>query len=78
MTAGKTIQSFTRISNAKMQEASKTPGEGAKSTVVVRKIIRNGQPDEDTKKSQEAKSETKPEVTPVSEKKVRQNSFGEE
>ncbi|XP_063972689.1 mediator of DNA damage checkpoint protein 1 [Diachasmimorpha longicaudata] len=54
VTAGKTIQNFTRISNAKMQEAPRQmqTADGIKSTVVVRKVIRNGQPeDSDAKKT---------------------------
>ncbi|XP_012251503.2 serine-rich adhesin for platelets isoform X2 [Athalia rosae] len=48
--AGKTIQTFTKISNAKMQEVSvrqqtSVNTEGMK-RMVVRKVIRNGQPDE--------------------------------
>ncbi|XP_011308951.1 uncharacterized protein Chro [Fopius arisanus] len=63
VTAGKTIQNFTRISNAKMQEAPRQGAEGVKSTVVVRKVIRNGQPeDNDAKKS--PKVESKPDAQP--------------
>ncbi|XP_015116762.1 titin homolog [Diachasma alloeum] len=57
VTAGKTIQNFTRISNAKMQEAPRQmqTTDGIKSTVVVRKVIRNGQPeDNETKKTMKA------------------------
>lgn len=48
--AGKTIQTFTKISNAKMQEVpvrqqTNVSPEGMK-RMVVRKVIRNGQPDE--------------------------------
>ncbi|XP_046744328.1 mucin-22 isoform X3 [Diprion similis] len=48
--AGKTIQTFTKISNAKMQEVSvrqqtTVNPEGVK-RMIVRKVIRNGQPDE--------------------------------
>ncbi|XP_076248534.1 chromodomain-containing protein chromator isoform X5 [Calliopsis andreniformis] len=51
--AGKTIQTFTKISNAKMQDAPRqnqtsTNAEGK--PVVVRKVIRNGQPEEADKK----------------------------
>ncbi|XP_076759921.1 chromodomain-containing protein chromator isoform X2 [Xylocopa sonorina] len=51
--AGKTIQTFTKISNAKMQDAPRqnqisTNAEGK--PVVVRKVIRNGQPEDDNKK----------------------------
>ncbi|CAL7935612.1 unnamed protein product [Xylocopa violacea] len=51
--AGKTIQTFTKISNAKMQDAPRqnqisTNAEGK--PVVVRKVIRNGQPEDDSKK----------------------------
>ncbi|EFN79319.1 Chromodomain Y-like protein [Harpegnathos saltator] len=55
ITAGKTIQTFTKISNAKMQDTPRqiqsNTTEGTK-PIVVRKVIRNGQPEEtgDTKK----------------------------
>ncbi|KAK2585222.1 hypothetical protein KPH14_009926 [Odynerus spinipes] len=63
ITAGKTIQTFTKISNAKMQEVPRQTNsnvEGAK-PVVVRKVIRNGQPEEatDTKKDVAKSSEAK-------------------
>ncbi|XP_018405210.1 PREDICTED: platelet binding protein GspB isoform X2 [Cyphomyrmex costatus] len=50
VTAGKTIQTFTKISNAKMQDTpiqiqSNTNIEGAK-PLIVRKVVRNGQPEE--------------------------------
>ncbi|XP_012523319.1 uncharacterized protein LOC105829192 isoform X2 [Monomorium pharaonis] len=50
ITAGKTIQTFTKISNAKMQNTpiqvqSSTNAEGAK-PMIVRKVVRNGQPEE--------------------------------
>ncbi|XP_031840576.1 chromodomain-containing protein chromator isoform X4 [Nomia melanderi] len=58
--AGKTIQTFTKISNAKMQDAPRqnqtTNAEGK--PVVVRKVIRNGQP-EDTDKKDVKGSEAK-------------------
>ncbi|XP_025996673.2 pneumococcal serine-rich repeat protein [Solenopsis invicta] len=65
VTAGKTIQTFTKISNAKMQDTpiqiqSSTNAEGTK-PIIVRKVIRNGQPEEtretkkDTVKSPEIK-----------------------
>ncbi|XP_032452269.1 uncharacterized protein LOC100114613 isoform X7 [Nasonia vitripennis] len=47
ITAGKTIQTFTKISNTKMQEVPRQQGG---KTVVVRKIIRNGQPESPEKK----------------------------
>lgn len=58
ITAGKTIQTFTKISNAKMQDTpiqvqTNTNVEGAK-PIIVRKIIRNGQPEE----TSEAKKDT--------------------
>lgn len=50
ITAGKTIQTFTKISNTKMQDISRQSSQnssidGSKS-VVMRKVIRNGQPEE--------------------------------
>ncbi|XP_043248089.1 proteoglycan 4 [Colletes gigas] len=60
--AGKTIQTFTKISNAKMQDAPRqnqtsTNAEGK--PVVVRKVIRNGQPEESDAKKDTKGSETK-------------------
>ncbi|XP_046837262.1 uncharacterized protein LOC124432378 isoform X1 [Vespa crabro] len=64
ITAGKTIQTFTKISNAKMQEVPRQTNSNLEGTkpIVVRKVIRNGQPEEgsDTKKdvrSSEVKSQ---------------------
>ncbi|XP_076546341.1 chromodomain-containing protein chromator isoform X2 [Osmia lignaria lignaria] len=59
--AGKTIQTFTKISNAKMQDAPRqnqisTNAEGK--SVVVRKVIRNGQPEDAERKDGKA-SETR-------------------
>ncbi|XP_017792268.1 PREDICTED: flocculation protein FLO11 isoform X2 [Habropoda laboriosa] len=59
--AGKTIQTFTKISNAKMQDVPRqnqisTNAEGK--PVVVRKVIRNGQP-EDADSKRDSKSEAK-------------------
>ncbi|KAG7189657.1 hypothetical protein KM043_017334 [Ampulex compressa] len=54
--AGKTIQTFTKISNAKMQEVPRQNQANAITEgkpVVVRKVIRNGQPEE----TNEAKKE---------------------
>ncbi|XP_051155161.1 mucin-4 isoform X2 [Leptopilina boulardi] len=50
VTAGKTIQTFTKISNTKMQDINRqatqnSSVDGSKS-VVMRKVIRNGQPEE--------------------------------
>ncbi|XP_076685073.1 chromodomain-containing protein chromator isoform X2 [Andrena cerasifolii] len=59
--AGKTIQTFTKISNAKMQDAprqNQTSANVEGKPVVVRKVIRNGQPEEADKKESKA-SETK-------------------
>ncbi|XP_015595728.1 uncharacterized protein LOC107267989 isoform X2 [Cephus cinctus] len=61
--AGKTIQTFTKISNAKMQDAPRpqlqtNAGDAAK-PVVVRKVIRNGQPEEGNEKKDVAKLEPK-------------------
>ncbi|CAK9797792.1 Chromodomain Y-like protein 2 [Anthophora quadrimaculata] len=59
--AGKTIQTFTKISNAKMQDVPRqnqisTNAEGK--PIVVRKVIRNGQP-EDVDSKRDSKSEAK-------------------
>ncbi|XP_072751402.1 uncharacterized protein Chro [Anoplolepis gracilipes] len=58
ITAGKTIQTFTKISNAKMQDTpiqvqTNTNIEGAK-PIIVRKIIRNGQPEETSEAKKDA------------------------
>ncbi|XP_011065669.1 PREDICTED: flocculation protein FLO11 isoform X1 [Acromyrmex echinatior] len=63
VTAGKTIQTFTKISNAKMQDTlmqSNTNVEGAK-PIIVRKVVRNGQPEEtgEAKKDSAKSLETK-------------------
>ncbi|XP_014475320.1 PREDICTED: serine-rich adhesin for platelets isoform X1 [Dinoponera quadriceps] len=65
ITAGKTIQTFTKISNAKMQDTPRqiqsNTTEGTK-PIVVRKVIRNGQPEDttiDTKKDITKTVETK-------------------
>ncbi|XP_012275057.1 uncharacterized protein LOC105696852 [Orussus abietinus] len=58
--AGKTIQTFTKISNAKMQDMPRLPHQasanidGSKS-IVVRKVIRNGQPEEASEQNKESK-----------------------
>ncbi|XP_018354549.1 PREDICTED: mucin-5AC isoform X3 [Trachymyrmex septentrionalis] len=62
--AGKTIQTFTKISNAKMQDtlmqSNITNVEGAK-PIIVRKVVRNGQPEEtgEAKKDSAKSLETK-------------------
>ncbi|EZA62581.1 uncharacterized protein LOC105276812 [Ooceraea biroi] len=56
--AGKTIQTFTKISNAKMQDTPiqiQSNSEGAK-PIIVRKIIRNGQPEESGEAKKDAKT----------------------
>ncbi|KAI4502946.1 hypothetical protein M0802_001990 [Mischocyttarus mexicanus] len=57
--AGKTIQTFTKISNAKMQEVPRQTNssnvEGTKQ-IVVRKVIRNGQPEEASDSKKDVKS----------------------
>ncbi|XP_032687196.1 mucin-5AC isoform X2 [Odontomachus brunneus] len=64
ITAGKTIQTFTKISNAKMQETPRhiqsNTTDGTK-PIVVRKVIRNGQPEEtsDVKKDTTKTVDTK-------------------
>lgn len=65
VTAGKTIQTFTKISNTKMQDISRQPSQnssvdGSKS-VMMRKVIRNGQPEE---------TEMKKEMIKVVESKI--------
>ncbi|XP_034937952.1 endochitinase A isoform X2 [Chelonus insularis] len=80
VTAGKTIQTFTKINNAKMTDFRPTgqtniTSDGVKQPIVVRKVIRNGQPEESTevKKEvvikQEIKSQPGESTTPQ-EKKV--------
>ncbi|XP_029168681.1 flocculation protein FLO11 [Nylanderia fulva] len=68
ITAGKTIQTFTKISNAKMQDTpiqvQTNTNEGAK-PIIVRKIIRNGQPEET--------NETKKDTTKLLETKTQKN-----
>ncbi|XP_011692344.1 PREDICTED: mucin-5AC isoform X2 [Wasmannia auropunctata] len=64
ITAGKSIQTFTKISNAKMQDTpiqiQSNTNEGAK-PIIVRKVVRNGQPDEtgEAKKDSVKSLETK-------------------
>ncbi|XP_011503443.1 PREDICTED: uncharacterized protein LOC105366638 [Ceratosolen solmsi marchali] len=62
--AGKTIQTFTKISNTKMQDIPRQQGnittEGNK-TIVVRKVIRNGQPESSDKKEFKAEARLKSE-----------------
>ncbi|XP_014605441.1 PREDICTED: uncharacterized protein LOC106787531 [Polistes canadensis] len=56
--AGKTIQTFTKISNAKMQEVPRQTNSNAEGTkqIVVRKVIRNGQPEEASDSKKDVKS----------------------
>nr|XP_050868631.1 uncharacterized protein LOC127072331 isoform X2 [Vespula vulgaris] len=58
ITAGKTIQTFTKISNAKMQEVPRQTNSNVEGTkpLVVRKVIRNGQPEEASDTKKDAKS----------------------
>ncbi|XP_015438268.1 PREDICTED: flocculation protein FLO11 isoform X2 [Dufourea novaeangliae] len=72
--AGKTIQTFTKISNAKMQDVPRqnqiTNAEGK--PVLVRKVIRNGQPEEGDKKDakgSEAKNQKSESFNAEGEKK---------
>ncbi|KAL0128185.1 hypothetical protein PUN28_003442 [Cardiocondyla obscurior] len=65
ITAGKTIQTFTKISSAKMQDTpiqiqSNVNVEGGK-PIIVRKVVRNGQPEEmgEAKKDAIKSAETK-------------------
>ncbi|KAK9306855.1 hypothetical protein QLX08_002726 [Tetragonisca angustula] len=94
--AGKTIQTFTKISNAKMQDVPRqnqitTNAEGK--PVVVRKVIRNGQPEDDSKKDNktiEAKNQKsnesfdevekreKPKLRPTIKLKVKSNKAGDD
>ncbi|XP_012214552.2 uncharacterized protein Chro isoform X2 [Linepithema humile] len=75
--AGKTIQTFTKISNTKMQDTpiqvQSVTNEGTK-PMMVRKIIRNGQPEEASEAKKDAtKVETKTQKSEpmvVEEKKV--------
>ncbi|XP_043525404.1 flocculation protein FLO11 isoform X2 [Frieseomelitta varia] len=94
--AGKTIQTFTKISNAKMQDVPRqnqitTNAEGK--PVVVRKVIRNGQPEDDSKKDNktvEAKNQKsnesfdevekreKPKLRPTIKLKIKSNKAGDD
>ncbi|KAK1121375.1 hypothetical protein K0M31_010669 [Melipona bicolor] len=94
--AGKTIQTFTKISNAKMQDAPRqnqitTNAEGK--PVVVRKVIRNGQPEDDSKKDNktveaknqksnesfdEVEKKEKPKLRPTIKLKVKSNKTGDD
>ncbi|XP_015184080.1 PREDICTED: uncharacterized protein LOC107070411 isoform X2 [Polistes dominula] len=58
ITAGKTIQTFTKISNAKMQEVPRQTNSNAEGTkqIVVRKVIRNGQPEDASDSKKDIKS----------------------
>ncbi|XP_026673136.1 flocculation protein FLO11 isoform X2 [Ceratina calcarata] len=70
--AGKTIQTFTKISNAKMQEVPRQNQIGTEGKpIVVRKVIRNGQPEDDSKKDNktlEAKNQKNESVDEVEKK----------
>ncbi|XP_060833249.1 uncharacterized protein LOC132916869 isoform X1 [Bombus pascuorum] len=94
--AGKTIQTFTKISNAKMQDVPRqnqitTNAEGK--PIVVRKVIRNGQPEDDSKKdskTMEAKNQKsnesfdevekkeKPKLRPTIKLKTKSNKAGDD
>ncbi|KOX81344.1 Chromodomain Y-like protein 2 [Melipona quadrifasciata] len=94
--AGKTIQTFTKISNAKMQDVPRqnqitTNAEGK--PVVVRKVIRNGQPEDDSKKDNktveaknqksnesfdEVEKKEKPKLRPTIKLKVKSNKTGDD
>ncbi|XP_014203553.1 uncharacterized protein LOC106635880 [Copidosoma floridanum] len=64
--AGKTIQTFTKISNAKMQDVPQSGTTEGGKTVVLRKVIRNGQPDSPDKK--DFKSDPKIKFEPIDTK----------
>ncbi|KAK0160399.1 hypothetical protein PV328_007811 [Microctonus aethiopoides] len=84
VTAGKTIQTFTKINNAKMTEVrtvshtNVTPDNkiGTKQPIIVRKVIRNGQPEEASEMKKdivvktETKSHTPGEISTLHEKKI--------
>ncbi|XP_006624361.1 uncharacterized protein LOC102677725 isoform X8 [Apis dorsata] len=94
--AGKTIQTFTKISNAKMQDVPRqnqisSNAEGK--PVVVRKVIRNGQPEDDSKKDSkiseaknqksnesfdEVEKKEKPKLKPTIKLKTKSNKAGDE
>ncbi|XP_006570083.1 uncharacterized protein LOC409093 isoform X6 [Apis mellifera] len=94
--AGKTIQTFTKISNAKMQDVPRqnqisSNAEGK--PVVVRKVIRNGQPEDDSKKDSkiseaknqksnesfdEVEKKEKPKLKPTIKLKAKSNKAGDE
>ncbi|XP_033178164.1 uncharacterized protein LOC117233890 isoform X3 [Bombus vosnesenskii] len=94
--AGKTIQTFTKISNAKMQDVPRqnqitTNAEGK--PIVVRKVIRNGQPEDDSRKDtktseaknqksnesfEEVEKKEKPKLRPTIKLKTKSNKAGDD
>ncbi|XP_057320479.1 uncharacterized protein LOC130664545 isoform X1 [Microplitis mediator] len=63
ITAGRTIQAFTKINNAKMTDIRPQNTDGMKQQIV-RKVIRNGQPEESTEAKKEViKAEVKTEAS---------------
>ncbi|XP_074106165.1 chromodomain-containing protein chromator isoform X2 [Cotesia typhae] len=84
ITAGRTIQAFTKINNAKMTDMRSHNTDGVKQPIIVRKVVRNGQPEDSSEvKKKEIKSEVKAEssesapttttTTTAQTKKVMQN-----